>query len=308
MYFSFCRSGFNVEISLEIAALLSDDRGGPARKPKGRVQAERVLLGWWSDPKFRDRSGAPVRLPRRGAKRSFAALVKQHSGDAHNSAPILEELLRSQAVREHPDGTLEAISRACTRVRWDEEGIQAFGEELSEHVETLLYNLKHPEQPRFAKRVVCTELDAYAARVLIPDLMEQAELFLEGAEESLGRPARAKKSGTRPTNALRFSVGLQFFQEPVPPPAPKGGPRSARRTLVSNGRSTRGPSRGGRLDMKQPAKNQKDTGVSASEGSLRWLTTAVAGSVRKMLLRPIFGISAVLAAHCDSALGAEPAC
>jgi Family of unknown function (DUF6502) len=206
---------------VEIAALLIEDGGGPARKPKGRVQAERVLLGWWNDPKFRDHSGAPVRLPRRGATRSFAALVKQHSGDAHNSAPILEELLRSQAVREHPDGTLEAISRTCTNVRWDEEGIEAFGEELSEHLETLLYNLKHPEHPRFAKRVVCAELDAQAARVLIPELIEQAELFLEGAEESLGRPARARKGASLPASAMRFSVGLQFYQAPVPPPSPK---------------------------------------------------------------------------------------
>jgi predicted component of type VI protein secretion system len=107
---------------IEVAALLAEQRGAPPRKQRGRVRAERVLQGWWSDPQFQDRTGAPARLPRKGARRSFAALVKRHSGDSHNTAPILEELLRSQAVREHPDGSLEAISRTCVNVGWDEEG------------------------------------------------------------------------------------------------------------------------------------------------------------------------------------------
>ena len=211
---------------VEVAALLAEERGAPPRKQRGRVRAERVLQGWWNDPKFQDPSGTPARLPRKGARRSFWALVKRHSGDSHNAAPVLEELLRSQAVREHPDGTLEAVSRTCVNVGWDEAGIEALGEELAEHIETLLYNLKNPDRPRFAKRIVCGHLDPYAARVIVPELAEQAEIFLEGAQDALNRPKHPSQKRHPEPSALRFAVALQFFQEPAARPAPAAAGRA----------------------------------------------------------------------------------
>jgi hypothetical protein len=226
---------------VEVAALLAEQRGAAPRKQRGRVRAERVLQGWWNDPQFQDRSGAPMRLARKGVRHSFAALVKRHSGDSHNAAPILEELLRSQAVRAHPDGTLEAVSRTCVTVGWDEEGIEAVGEELAEHIETLLYNLKNPDRPRFAKRVICGQLDPFAARVLVPELAEQAEIFLEGAQESLNRPKHPSHKRHAPSNALRFAVALQFFQEPAGRrPGPRGAGRVDSQRKRSNARERSG--------------------------------------------------------------------
>jgi hypothetical protein len=206
---------------VEVSKLLAEERDGPplsrrGGQNRGRVRAERVLQGWWTDPKFQGASGGPARLPRHGATRSFATLVKRYSGDANNTAAVLRELLESQAVREHEDGVLEAVSHTCVNVRWDEEGIEALGEELAEHFETLLHNLKNPAQRRFAKRVVCANLDAYEARVLVPELAEQAEVFLEGAQETLTRPARMAKPRSSDAEAMRFAVALQFFQQPVP--------------------------------------------------------------------------------------------
>jgi hypothetical protein len=199
---------------VEVAALLAEQRGGPPREQRGRVRAERVLQGWWNDPQFQER-GAPARLTRKGSRRSFAALVKRHSGDSHNAASILEELLRSQAVREHPDGALEAVSRTCVNVGWDEEGIAELGEELAEHIETLLFNLRHPDRPRFARRIVCGQLDPHTARVVIPELAEQADIFLEGAQDALNRPRHPSHSSTSSHSPLKFAVALQFFQAPT---------------------------------------------------------------------------------------------
>lgn len=225
---------------VEVAALLAEERGAPPRQQRGRVRAERVLQGWWSDPRFLDRAGGPARLARKGARGSFATLVKLYSGDSHNAASILDELLRSQAVREHDDGTLEATSRTCVNVGWDEEGIEAFGEELAEHLETLLYNLRNPDRPRFARRVVSTQLDPHAARVLIPELIEQAEIFLEGAQDALNRPKHPSHARSARHDPLRFAVALQFFQAPAAreQAAPRRPP--PRRTMRSPGR------RGGR--------------------------------------------------------------
>ena len=84
---------------IEVSTLLAEERGEAPRvrrrgQDRGRVRAERVLQGWWSDPQFQDSSGGPARLPRRNARRSFAALVKRHSGDANNVGAVLRELLR----------------------------------------------------------------------------------------------------------------------------------------------------------------------------------------------------------------------
>jgi hypothetical protein len=227
---------------VEVAALLAEEHGAPPREHRGRVRAERVLLGWWNDPAFQDPTGQPERLRRKGPGHSFAALVKRYSGDSHNAAAILDELLRSQAVREREDGSLEALSRTCANVSWDSQGIAALGEELAEHFETLLYNLKNPDRPRFARRVVCGYLDAYAARVVIPEIAEQAEIFLEGAQDALNHPKYTARSKGSPARGLKVAVALQVFQETATKsasrsrpahtrarrPAPRAGKRSPR--------------------------------------------------------------------------------
>jgi hypothetical protein len=224
---------------VDVAALLAEQAGhaGPARR--GRVRAERVLAGWWEDPAFLDRTGAPARLKPKGPRLSFAALVKRHSGDRH-TAPILDELLRAKAVRQLEDGTLEALSRTCVNVPWDSEGIEALGEQLAQYFDTLLHNLKHPESPRFAQRVMCARLDAHVARVLISELAEQAQVFLEGADEALNHARSPERPGGA---AIKFGVGVHFFQQPVTEPPIESRARVARDPPMRTSRRT-GPPRG----------------------------------------------------------------
>lgn len=217
---------------VDVAALLSELAGNTAPVRRGRVRAERVLSGWWEDPAFQDHTGAPARLKLKGARRSFATLVKSHSGDRH-TAPILDELLRSKAVRQLEDGSLEAMSRTCVSVAWDPEGIETLGEELAEHFETLLYNLKHPENPRFARRITRARLDARAARVLIRELTEQADIFLDGTADALNHSTNVRPADRVGSPALKFSVAVQFFQEEADEP-PKGS-----RARIGRGRVSR---------------------------------------------------------------------
>jgi hypothetical protein len=196
---------------VEVSALLARTASRRATGGRGAIRAERVLYGWWNDPEFQDTTGTPKRLKLKGTRNSFAALVKRCSGDAHNTAPILNDLLRSKAVRERDDGTLEVLKRTSVNVGWDAQGIAALGEELAEHFETLLYNLRNPDRPRFAQRVFSQRLDAHAARVLIPELVEHAQIFLEGAQQALEHPKFTGRK--RDPNALKFAVAVQFFQQ-----------------------------------------------------------------------------------------------
>ena len=83
----------------EITALLNELEGAPiGRRGESKDQrARRVLRGWKLDPRFCGNNGEPARLPLRGDRRSFAALVKIYGGDVTPNS-VLKELERMKAV------------------------------------------------------------------------------------------------------------------------------------------------------------------------------------------------------------------
>lgn len=170
---------------LEVASILAAGEAGPIAPDRGRQRAERVLAGWWNDSDFHDERGEPAALPMRGARRSFQALVGLYSGERWRSATILDELLRVKAVRQLPDGRVKPLSRSYATVRWDPEGIASLGDQLAEHCETLLHNVKDPAHPRFVGRVVNSRIDPRYVPVLLRDLRESAEVFLQTEDSTL---------------------------------------------------------------------------------------------------------------------------
>lgn len=170
---------------LEVTSILAAGEAGPIAPDRGRQRAERVLAGWWNDSDFHDKRGEPAALPMRGPRRSFEALVRLYSGERSLSAKILHELLRVRAVRQLSDGRVKAVSRSYATVRWDQEGIASVGEQIAEHCETLLHNLKDPGHPRFVGRVVNSRIDPRYVPVLLRDLRESAEVFLRTGDSTL---------------------------------------------------------------------------------------------------------------------------
>lgn len=216
---------------VDIAAHLAHPLGKHPPARRGRSRAESVLAGWHEDAAFRDpKTHAPALLKRKGTRRSFAALARRYSGDS-NSAAILQELIRAGAARVLDDGRIEALSRTCANVSWDPEGLAALGEAIAEHLQALVHNLQHPEAPYYARRIECLALDAQAARVLIPEIREHAELFLESTEIALRHPKHLATSERARKQALKFAVAVHFFQAPAhrggSSPLPRSGtPRS----------------------------------------------------------------------------------
>jgi len=201
---------------LEVASILAAGEAGPVAPDRGRQRAERVLAGWWNDPDFHDESGEPAVLPLRGARRSFQALVRLYSGERWRSVTILDELLRVKAVRQLPDGHLKALSRSYATVRWDPEGIASVGEQLAEHCETLLHNLKDPGHPRFVGRIVNSRVDPRYVPVLLRDLRESAEVFLTTEDSSLnyvGHTLNKEGGAAAAGSPMRLGVTLYIFEE-----------------------------------------------------------------------------------------------
>jgi hypothetical protein len=194
----------------DVARILAAGDDEPAVSQRGRHRAERVLSGWWNDPEYHDEFGRPAVLPEQGTVRSFAALCERYSGDPRFSA-ILEELIRVRAVKQSADRRIAALSRTYATVRWDPDGVLELGEELAEHCETLLYNLKNPARPRLARRIFNARLDSRYAPMLIRDLEQQLMTFAESVDDALNAPRYTLKADAD-DRAVRLGMGFYLFE------------------------------------------------------------------------------------------------
>jgi hypothetical protein len=212
----------------EVAAMLASDTDERRTSDRGRHRADRVLSGWWNDPDFQNPEGDAAVLLLSGSRRSFKDLVKRYSNEPRVT-PILDELLRVNAVKKLPDGSLKALSRTYATVRWNPEGIASLGEQLAEHCGTLLHNLEHPGQPRLVRRIVNAQLDPLYRPMLVRDIQEQ----LDAAAESIDDALNDRRATVTPVRggreAVRLGVAMYVFEEPVilEPEASADSPRPA---------------------------------------------------------------------------------
>lgn len=198
----------------EVAAMLAEDADERRTSDRGRHRAERVLSGWWNDPDFQTPEGEPAILPISGSRQSFKELVNRYSNEPRVT-PILDELLRVNAVKKVPDGSLKAVSRTYATVRWNPDGIASLGEQLAEHCRTLLHNLEHPGEPRFVRRILNAQLDPLYRPMLVRDIQEQ----LDAAADSIDDALNDRRATVTPVRggrqAVRLGVAMYVFEEPV---------------------------------------------------------------------------------------------
>ena len=196
----------------EIASLLEGSDTKPSDVERGTQRAERVLRGWWNDPEFRDASGRPAILPLRGRKSSFTALVNRYAGDPRVRT-LLQELLRVKAVRRLADKRIEVLSPTFATVRWDGSGVEVVGERVRDLLATLVYNLRHPSRPRYARFVVNAQVDPRFVPLLMRDVTEQAEALADSFEDALSDPERTLRPARVAQDARRLGLCVFVVEE-----------------------------------------------------------------------------------------------
>ena len=196
----------------EVAQILRHPEEYSAEPERGVQRAERVLQGWWKDTEFCDSEGQPLKLPLRGPRRSFAALVKRYAGDPR-VLTLLKELLRVKAVRRLPDRHVEVLSRTFVTARWDNTGIEVVGERVRDLLDTLVHNLKHPSRPRYARFVVNAEVDPRYVPLLLRDITQQAEVLADSFQDALNDPERIIRPTRAAQDAHRISIGIFVTEE-----------------------------------------------------------------------------------------------
>ena len=85
----------------EVKRLLESDTVDAGAGQDRYNRAVRVVSGWVNDRRFHDASGKPAILPLEGARKSFALLVREYSGDIPTKAMLamLEEAGHSESAR-----------------------------------------------------------------------------------------------------------------------------------------------------------------------------------------------------------------
>ena len=216
----------------EVTSLLQTPEDEAPEVDRGRPRIQRVLTGWWTDPDFQDAVGNPALLPLRGAKVSFASLVRRYSGEPR-VLTILDELLRVKAVRKSPDGRYEALTRAFAPTRLDPDGMTGIGEQIRDHLETLIHNLKHPSRPRFHRVIENSQLDPRYVPVLVRDISSQADALADSLDDAINNPSATVKPGNQVRDAVRLGVAVYVYEAPVdlaPAPSPRKASRAPKST------------------------------------------------------------------------------
>jgi hypothetical protein len=195
----------------DVAKILSETDLAPS-SDRGQQRAERVLTGWWHDSEFHDVDGAPAVLPVKGRGRSLLRLVEKYGGEGVLLAPILDALLRVKAVRRRSDGKVQALSRTYATVRWDTEGVLAMGEQVKEHLETLVHNLRSPADARYVGRIVNHRVAPRYIPMLVRDIREQAEGLIEATDQTVNAPLHTLRGKPGDTGALTLGLGVYVIQ------------------------------------------------------------------------------------------------
>ena len=173
------------------------------RQDKTYSRPERVLTGWYSDPKFTGPYGIPLELPYEGNdedESSFVGLVKTYSGDM---APrqMLTELLRSGSVVE-VDGRYKAVRRNYEPAPLSPELINRLGEVGYRVFSTAAKNIDKPDETsgRFDRQVFadngCTQdvIDKFDKYIKVrgQELLEAIDVWFS-SNEKLNAPDEQRR-------------------------------------------------------------------------------------------------------------------
>lgn len=190
----------------------------PREKREGN-RASRVVAGWVHDARFQDAEGRPAVLPMEGEV-SFSELVRLYSGDMTPRA-VLDELLRVGVVTQGAGGAegLVLRKRAYVPAGDDTEMLHIFGEDVSDLISTIDYNLvsaTEHRQPLFQRTLTYNNIPPEVIQQWRAIAGREAQQFLEQLDGWLGphdRDVSGEQGGNRPS--VRTGVSVFYFEEPI---------------------------------------------------------------------------------------------
>jgi hypothetical protein len=183
-------------------------------------RASRVVSGWVHDKAYQSVKGDPANLPFDG-ELSFSGLVKQYSGDIPPRA-VLGELLRVGVVSVDSDsGWVTLQQRAYVPAGDSEEMLEIFGEDVSDLVATMDYNLvsnDKGQRPLFQRTLTYNNIPSDIIERWREHSARQSQALLEQLDNWLAphdRDISGDTDGQNSPEAVRTGVSIFYFEDPL---------------------------------------------------------------------------------------------
>ena len=180
----------------------------------GANLAARTVAAWVSTPRFLDRNGQPLELPRRSTSRrpSFETLVQGIRADVR-AGVILEDLVRV-GVATVEDGHVRLLKHAYVSAL-PEDKLAYLGTNVGDHLRSALHNIDGSGVPFLERAVYYDAIADQELEAARPALTQLAETFLRDANQRLMPLSEAAPAGPFP-GSRRMRFGVYYYEEPTP--------------------------------------------------------------------------------------------
>lgn len=183
--------------------------------PAGYVsKASMILTAWHLDPEFLDAGGKPRLLPLEGEEASFTALMRRCGGGDVRPTTVLKELVSAGAVKERPDGRLQALQRHYIPHAMDAELLRLWGTVLADIAATYDHNLtRNAKEPsRFERAAVNDRIPAKVVAEFHHFLDKEGQAFLERVDAWL-TAHQVTSQDMSAKEVTRLGAGAYFIQD-----------------------------------------------------------------------------------------------
>ncbi|MDH5485388.1 MAG: DUF6502 family protein [Gammaproteobacteria bacterium] len=185
--------------------LVSDNTAANSQKYN---RAIRVISGWMNDRRFVSAAGVPRVLPMEGADNSFAALVKDYSGDIPTRAMF--DLLEKSGCVEQLENKVSLISHAYVPGSDPIDIINILGTDSHELMNTIEHNMNCTTgQRRFQRKVSNNQLAASHVDEFNHYASRRSQALLEDLDNWLS----LHESQSDDDESCYVSLGIYLFQD-----------------------------------------------------------------------------------------------
>lgn len=198
----------------EVARILESPPGvGPAVENR-RNRANRVLVGWHSDPNFLGADG-PLVLPIKHGDRkraSFWTLANRYAAGMYPGL-ILSELCRVGAAERLSDNRVRVRMRQYKAKEFSDRRLCEMGLRARDLLHTMLTNATDAKWPRICRVVETLSIDSRFLPLIRKMLADRSEALLSGVREELRSSRWRRMSSASP----RVRIGLTVFSHEESP-------------------------------------------------------------------------------------------
>jgi hypothetical protein len=192
---------------------LTDETLQPVASESVTSFASAVHAAWFTQRRFRDKSGTPHTLPRqtKDNRPSFNELVQTVTTD-HRPAAVLEELRRLKLVDMDEHGNVALRAQPFLPRRTTEDRLQQFAENLGDHAAAAVTNVL-AETPPFLDRFIFSDELSQESVALLQEMAHAKWQKIQDDLISTASQREAADAKVGRTCNQRMRIGMYFYSE-----------------------------------------------------------------------------------------------